>query len=145
VSAAAVLLWSLVAWFALVYVLTLVLSFSEHRVGERDDWREKAGGWRACAEDADGVLFVKRAEAAEADRDRLRDQAQLAADALEIQRDRADRLARRVTELEAALREIVDRHMRPCGVHEVPLPCDVALAETYAIAAEALDVQEGGV
>jgi len=37
-----------------------------------------------------------------------------------------------------ALREIVDRHTRPCGVHEAPLPDDVALAETYGIARAAL-------
>lgn len=39
---------------------------------------------------------------------------------------------------EAALEEIVDRHLRPCGVHEAPLPCDVALAETYGLALAAL-------
>jgi hypothetical protein len=48
----------------------------------------------------------------------------------------------RAERAEAALREIVDRHERPCGVHEVPLPCDVALAETYGIARAALARRE---
>lgn len=37
-----------------------------------------------------------------------------------------------------ALREIRDRHLRPCGVHEAPLPHDVANAEYHGIAREAL-------
>ena len=43
--------------------------------------------------------------------------------------------------LREALREIVDRHDRPCGVHEAPLPDDVALAEIYAIARAVLGVE----
>lgn len=90
-------------------------TLAEQRHAALDALLEQAVGWRAIAEDADGVLFVKRAEAAEAERDRLR----VSNAALNKQWIAAgfkvERLAARVAELGAVLRladEIADAYGR---------------------------------